>query len=170
MFGDDGWCRGCGIPFHDQTGTMVLGRSGLKVEGAWVPNWRFDTVCVEARVAADVAKRFRVMFRPVAWRGSPPGEASQLVIPTFGSCWFSPEELERRLVDRHGSSGASCSVCGRWRWLLLPMTDLPVPTDAVASPEWFGDGCQSSRSILFRRELAELLVASSPKDFKISEL
>jgi hypothetical protein len=178
MFGDQGWCRGCGIPFHDQSGSMVLRRSGLKVEGAWVPNWRFDAVCVEARVAADVANRFRVTVRPVAWHGSSPGDASQLVIPTFGSRWFLPEELDRRLVARHGSSGASCSVCGRRRWLPLPMSDLPVPTvdlsevqaDAVASPEWFGDGCQSSRSLLFRRELAESLVASSPKDFKISEL
>lgn len=178
MFGDDGWCRGCGMPSRDQIGSMVLRRTGLKVEGAWVPNWRFDTICVEARVAAELAERFSVSLRPVAWQGSSPGEAFQLVIPTVGSCWFSVEELRRRLVDRHGSSGASCSVCGRWRWLPLPMSELPRPSidlsdvdaDAIASPEWFGDGCQSSRAVLVRRELAEHLVAASPKDFKIEAL
>jgi hypothetical protein len=48
----------------------------------------------------------------------------------------------------------------------------PAPTDLggsdiAASSEWFGDGHQSYRQILMRRELAELIVAAGPKDFKM---
>jgi hypothetical protein len=38
--------------------------------------------------------------------------------------------------------------------------------DVIASPEWFGDGHRSFRQVLVRRELAELISAASPKDFK----
>ena len=37
--------------------------------------------------------------------------------------------------------------------------------DAVASPAWFGDGCQSFRQTLVRRSLGELLAHASPRDF-----
>ena len=40
----------------------------------------------------------------------------------------------------------------------------------AASPEWFGDGWSAFREILVRRELAELIVASSPRDFRIQEV
>ncbi|MEU0091068.1 hypothetical protein [Kribbella sp. NPDC006257] len=43
-------------------------------------------------------------------------------------------------------------------------------TDIAASPEWFGDGWKAFREVLVRRELAELLVAESPRDFKIQEV
>jgi hypothetical protein len=39
--------------------------------------------------------------------------------------------------------------------------------DVVASPEWFGDGCNAFREILVRRELASIIVAASPRDFRI---
>ena len=42
--------------------------------------------------------------------------------------------------------------------------------DAMASPEWFGDGCQSFRQVLFRRELAEVLASASVKDFKVQNV
>ena len=35
--------------------------------------------------------------------------------------------------------------------------------DVVASPEWFGDGWKAYREVLFRRELAELIVAANPR-------
>jgi hypothetical protein len=40
----------------------------------------------------------------------------------------------------------------------------------VASPEWFGAGKQSFRQILWRRDLADFLVAASPKDFKVQDV
>jgi hypothetical protein len=42
--------------------------------------------------------------------------------------------------------------------------------DAIASPEWFGDGCQSFRQILVCRQLAELIESASPKDFKVRDV
>jgi hypothetical protein len=157
---------------------MVLRAAGLKAEGAWVPNWHFDTLCVDADVAAALSERFIVDLRPVAWYGAARGVAHQVVFPTVGSRWFAVEDLERRTRARHGGTGSTCSTCGRWRWLPLPMNERPAPVedfagvevDAVASPEWFGDGCQSSRDLLVRRELAEFLVAASPKDFKLLDL
>ncbi len=72
-----------------------------------------------------------------------------------------------------------------WRWLPLsfdpipPMTTEVLPPvldvrefdefDVVASPEWFGDGCNAFRQILVRRELASTIVAASPRDFRIVE-
>lgn len=44
MYGEDGWCRACGVPQRAQCGSMVLQRKGLTVAGAWVPNWQFDTI------------------------------------------------------------------------------------------------------------------------------
>jgi hypothetical protein len=41
--------------------------------------------------------------------------------------------------------------------------------DVAASPEWFGDGWNSYRQILVRRELAELLAGASPRDFKVKD-
>lgn len=39
--------------------------------------------------------------------------------------------------------------------------------DIAASPEWFGDGWKAFRQILIRRQLAELIAAASPRDFKV---
>lgn len=36
-----------------------------------------------------------------------------------------------------------------------------------ANPEWFGNGWKAFRQVLVRRELAELLAAASPRDFKV---
>jgi hypothetical protein len=41
--------------------------------------------------------------------------------------------------------------------------------DVAASPEWFGDGWQAFRQILFRRPLAELIANASPRDFRIRD-
>jgi hypothetical protein len=42
--------------------------------------------------------------------------------------------------------------------------------DVAASPEWFGDGWNAFRQILVRRELPELVVETSPRDFRIHEV
>lgn len=41
--------------------------------------------------------------------------------------------------------------------------------DVIASPEWFGDGWQAFREILVGRELASIIAAASPRDFRIVE-
>jgi hypothetical protein len=179
MFGDDGWCRTCGTPLRDQCGPLTLKRSGFAtVSGGWVPNWRFDTVCLESSVAEKVAGRFRTDLRDVVWKGASPGAAKQIVIPTGKSAWFDAEKLRDAAEDRHGVAGAECPVCGIWRWMPLTFGLLPpllpevlqTDADAIASPEWFGDGCQSFRQVLFRRELAELVASASIKDLKVREV
>jgi hypothetical protein len=140
-----------------------------------MPNWRFDALCVDEDLAKQVEARFRVEMRPVAWVGKGSGEARQLVLPSVGTQWFAPEQLRARAVARHGVAGETCPVCDRWRWMPIPIGELPAfdggdvlgNVDAAASPEWFGAGHQSFRRVLFRRELAELIVAASPKDLKV---
>lgn len=177
MFGADGWCHSCGTPLGDQCGPLTLKRAGLApLIGGWVPNWRFDTVCLESSIAAR-AGRFRVELRDVQWKGEPPGIARQIVIPTVGSAWFDAEKLYELAVDRHGAAGMTCAACGIWRWMPLTYGLLPpvkpevleADSDMIASPEWFGDGHQSFRQVLVRRKLAELIAAASPKDFKVQE-
>src|SRR4051812_29308344 len=51
----------------------------------------------------------------------------------------------------------------------LQVTPEHFKQDVVASPEWFGDGCQSFREILVQRELGELLAGQSPRDFRLRE-
>ena len=54
---------------------------------------------------------------------------------------------------------------------LPPLRNAPAfeEFDVVASPEWFGDGWNAFRQILVRRELAAMIVAASPRDFRIVE-
>lgn len=179
MFGTDGWCHSCGIPLRDQCGPLTLKRASLApLVGGWVPNWRFDTVCLESSIAARVVERFRVQLRDVQWKGEPPGAAKQIVIPTVGSAWFDSQKLHEIAADRHGTAGAKCAVCGIWRWMPLTYGLLPPVTpevlqtdwDTIASPEWFGDGHQSFRQVLVRRELAEFIASASPKDFKVQQV
>jgi hypothetical protein len=178
MFGEDGWCHSCGVPLREQTGSLVLQRRGFAiVNGAWVPNWQFDAICMERSVADDVVAGFRVEMREVAWHGKSPGEAMQIVVPSIGPSWFDPSALHEKALARHGSPGAKCPDCGVWRWMPLAFGMLPdlVPDpswanfDIIASPEWFGDGWQAFRQILVRGELANLIAASSPKDFSVRE-
>lgn len=179
MFGEDGWCRSCGVPRRPQSGSLTLQRKGLTaVEGAWVPNWQFDAICMEQRLADDVAARFSVETLPIDWRGSPPGAAAQIVVPSVGEVWFDAEELREAAIAQHGTAGTTCAECAVWRWMPLAFGTLPPlritpplgEVDVAASPEWFGDGWNSYRQILVHRELAELLADASPKDFAIKEV
>jgi hypothetical protein len=143
-----------------------------------MPYWRYDTVCLERSLAEKVAARFDITVRDVAWPKTPPGEASQLMIPVMGDAWFDPNALRAVTTAKHGTDGALCPECGIWRWLPLPIERIPRVDPQVlengphvmASPEWFGDGLQAFHEILFRRNLAEYLVAASPRDFEIQEI
>jgi hypothetical protein len=187
MFGEDGWCHSCGVPRRAQSGNLVLQRKGVKtVKGAWTPNWQFDAICLERGLAERVAGGFRVELRDVDWHASPPGEAKQIVVPTVGEAWFDPGQLQDRLVAVHATAGARCGDCGVWRWMPLgfspvpPLTDEVLPSlleiagldavDVAASPEWFGDGWKAFGQILVRRELGQMLVEASPRDFCIEEV
>lgn len=179
MFGEDGWCRICGVPMHEQTGSIVLQRSGLStIAGAWVPYWQYDVYCLEATLAAEAAARFGVELRPVEWPRSPAGEVKQIVIRSTAHPWFNPREIAERVSRVHGEASEYCGACGLKRWLPVGMVDLPVPPPTtfaadpavVASPEWFGAGAQSFRQILWRSDFADFLVAASPKDFMIQNL
>ena len=179
MFGADGWCHACGVPRHEQTGPIILQRKGFAtISGGWVPYWQYDVYCLEGVVAARTAEVFGVDLRPVEWVRSSPGEAQQVVIRATREPWFDPAELAIRVSRVHGEASNTCAVCGVTRWLPVGMDVLPWPLGTalageqpvVASPEWFGAGKQSFRQILWRRDLADFLVAACPKDFKVQDL
>lgn len=175
MFGESGWCHACGTPKREQIGSLRMLRSGLNTAGAWMPNWRFDTLCLGAELAAEVEARFGLELRPVLSAGRRDMIARQLVIRPAGQRWFDPALLNERTRARHGSAGTSCSSCGMWRWLPLDHGELP-PIEAetvrecpaaAASPEWFGTGCKSFRELVFRTDLAEFIAEASPRDFTV---
>lgn len=178
MFGEDGWCRACGTPLSEQIGSLRLQRKGMQAaRGAWIPNWRFDAICLDAALAEEVRARFPVSLLPLKWPRGEDAGAFQLVVPSGDVAWFDRDELGAAARARHGTDGARCGRCGTWRWMplegdLLPPLCVPgreLCGDAVASPEWFGDGCQSFRQILVRRSLGELLVHASPRDFLLRD-
>ena len=113
MFGEDGWCRDCGMPLREQQGSLTLERKGMAtISGGWVPYWQYDTICLEQSLADEAAARFTLDLRPVEWRGFPPGSAQQIVIPTVGTQWFDADELRTAAIARHGSAGARAApVC-----------------------------------------------------------
>lgn len=71
MFGEDGWCRSCAVPQHPQTGSIVLQRKDLRLEGGWVPNWQFDVYCLAGGLALEAAERFGVGLVQWALRRGP---------------------------------------------------------------------------------------------------
>ena len=147
----------------------------MSAHGAWLPHWCYEAMCVDSRLASRVRARFNVELRAVEWRGSAKGDAWQLVVPATGESWFDRGELEAAATARHGLPGSLCPVCGIWKWMPLVYGELPRiraclgkdAPDVVASPEWFGDGMNSYRQLLVRRELAEVLADASPKDFAV---
>lgn len=179
MYGEDGWCRSCGVPKGPQVGSLVLRGQGFKAsDGAWVPNWRFDVVCLGSDLSGCVAERFpSASLMPVEWRNGQLGLATQIVPVPGGEAWFDAEELRERVVARHGSAGAECGSCGVWRWYPLAWSLLPPlrariadDVEVAASLEWFGDGCQAFRQLVFRRPLAEAIARVSPRDFEVRPL
>ena len=177
MFGEEGWCRSCGVPKREQHGPLILQARKQSATGAWVPYWQYDIICVEARLGIVLCDRFGINLREVEWRGTAPGPAFQLVIPVGAEPWYDPKELAASAEARHGTTGAECPECSVWRWMPLvpelmpprrwiPGADTPP---VVASPEWFGDGLNSFRLILLRRDLAETIAKTSPRDFETYE-
>ncbi|WBQ07743.1 hypothetical protein [Kribbella sp. CA-293567] len=176
MYGPEGWCRGCGIPLVPQQGSLVLSRTARsKFDGAWVPYWRYNELCVDEQLARSIAEAgLNVELVPIEWRGPGGSLAFQIKMPVAQGVWFSPAELTTRTVAKHGSAGQSCDDCGIFRWYPLDREELPQATisdgldvDISASPEWFGDGLNSYHEFLVSRTLADMLVAASQRDFYI---
>ena len=182
MFGDEGWCRGCGTALNEQTGHLVMQGRGFPSAEVWMPNWLFDVVCVSAQMAVTLRERFSVTLREVH---KPRGGASglmQLLPGVTHESWYRREDLSAAVTARHGQhdgdrTGATCPACGCWKWLpvaegevLVVAAALSETCDVIASPERFGDGLASSRHLLFRRALAETLAAATPRIWDIVEV
>lgn len=174
MYGESGWCHSCGIPKGPQIGSLVLQKRGPRVEGgAWIPNWRFDSVCLEGALGSNLVDKFDLELRDIEWHPKDPGrQASQLLIPMTHEKWFAEADLEKVISSRHwNGSGKRCSECGTWRWFPMPFDSLPAiryefageTRPIVASREWFGDGWQAFRLIAVRIDLATALTASARK-------
>jgi hypothetical protein len=182
LYGDDGWCRECGTPLGEQTGSLVMQGSKFPTADVWMPNWLFDVVCVSARVADEIRGQFNVTLREVSKPRTGPTALQQLVPERTREAWYRPADLEEAVRSRHsqhsrGRTGATCPACGRWKWLPVSVGDLPMQAapldtraDVITSPESFGDGLMSFRHLLFRRALAELLVAANPKHWRVLEV
>jgi hypothetical protein len=147
-----------------------------------MPNWRFDSYCVSADLAKQVAEKFSVPLRAVHKPRTGPTTAMQLLLTCTSSNWHWSGDLSRAALRRHSrfsaeKTGSQCPVCRVWKW--LPVSEDEVPTiagalnstaDLIASPEWFGDGRAAFRHVAFRRGLAELLHGASPRNWDIREL
>jgi hypothetical protein len=113
MFGEAGWCRSCGTPLRDQSGPLTLRRAGLSPVGAWVPNWRLDTICLDEAVAGEVRERFRVELREVAWPSSQRGEAFRSSSRRLGTAGSTLGPARRDLhAARSRGGGARGAVSG----------------------------------------------------------
>jgi hypothetical protein len=142
-----------------------------------MPNWIFDVVCLRTEVAHDVRSRFRVDLLPVRKPRDGDTGVFQIVTPTTQNPWFDPVELGHRAQIRHGTAGRRCEDCGVWRWFPVPDVEKPPVrvdpmwsgVDVVASPEWFGDGWNAFRDLLFRRDLALTLVHAHPRVWSLVE-
>ena len=175
MFGPEGWCRGCGTPLVEQSGALVLEGRKFPTAAVWVPNWRFDVVCISAELASEVASRFRVDLGDVHKPRTGPTGAKQLRAAVTSHAWYDPENLAKAVVAHHHRfegerTGTTCARCARWKWLPVAEHEAPIigaaldsDRDLIASPEVFGDGLQSFRHLLFRKELAEYIVAAAPR-------
>ena len=176
MFGKHGWCRSCGTPSCEQSGSLVLQARGLgNTRGTWTPNWQFDVICVEERLAARLEADLGLPFRSVV---TPKGQAlpvRQLVVEPSPYPWYHEADLHRALVAAHGSAGARCDTCGRFRWLPLDERKLPTPEipravkggHIVASMERFGDGMKTFRHLRFSRQLAGAMLSHGNCDFAV---
>lgn len=172
VYGESGWCHECGTPQTGQVGALRLQKRGLTVAGGWVPNWLYDFYCVENPVV-ETGRGLGLEFRPIH---NPKGEdlgASQIIITPSTVPWFDEEELEQIIAPRHGVGSVRCEVCGCRRWMPMKLANLPTPNPqvfverplVVSSPEHFGDGRQSMRNILWRRDAADYLLSVGPRDF-----
>jgi len=179
LYGEAGWCKSCGMPLIEQVGALRLQRRGLaKVPDVWMPNWRFDVICVSESLVEPLSS-FPVDLRDVEWSNGDLAPFKQLVFPTIQPHWFEPNRLRERLERVHGVAGAECKACDRWRWMPLKPGEFPdvLGMDGWmgrhfvgASPEWFGDGWVCFREFAMLREIGELLYRNSPREFSLAAL
>lgn len=182
-FGADGWCRGCGTPFHEQTGPLTIQGSKFPTSPVWMPNWSFDVVCVSAEVAAEVVGRFDVRLRPVHKPHQGPTDTMQILPAVTQRDWYDSAALSLAVRERHRrfsgeQTGSACVVCGRWKWLPVSEEDAPIRAssldgtfgDVLASPEDFGDGLKSFKQLLFSRPLGEFLASAHPKSWSVVDI
>lgn len=183
MYGDDGWCRGCGTPLHEQTGPLVMQGSTFPTASVWMPNWRFDTVCVAGDIAEHVARNFKVTLGEVHQPRHGDIGVRQLLPRPSAAPWYATKDLSRAVRDRHGhhsgrmTGGSTCRSCGRWKWLPVSEGGAPVQSralvsdaDVLASPETFGDGLSSFRHLLFRRPLGDYLLSKAKRNWDLLEV
>jgi hypothetical protein len=178
MFGEDGWCRVCGTPQREQCSDLILQRSGLRVAGAWVPNWQFDAYCVERSLGDEIAARFGVKLRDVGWPRGGNSDVRQVVAPIVGQTWYDESSLASAAATRHSTIGDRCPECRVWKWSPVSPSDISglkeevrlLEHPVIASPQWFGGGYAAFRQVLFKRDLAQYLASASPRDFSIEEL
>ncbi|MFI7674979.1 hypothetical protein [Actinophytocola sp. NPDC049390] len=175
MYGPDGWCRSCGTPLRPQSGPLTIQGSKFPSASVWMPNWRFDVVCLAADVAREISGRFAVKLREVHKPRSGGTGVMQLIPSVTDEAWYDPAQLSVAVTARHEelngeSTGAHCPGCGRWKWLPILEGEAPIRAEAlattsavIASPEVFGDGLQSFRHLLFRQPLAAALVRANPR-------
>lgn len=180
MYGNDGWCRGCGTPLVEQSGPLSMQGSKFPTADVWMPNWLFDVVCVSEQLAADISERFSVNLGEVHKPRKGPTGVQQILPALTVDSWHRQEELVLAVRARHSEygdqTGSSCATCGRWKWLPVGENEAPIvasalmsTSDVLASPEVFGDGLKSYRHLLFRRPLGETLVAASPRNWHLVE-
>lgn len=182
MYGEDGWCRSCGTPLRDQSGPLVIQGIRFPTADVWMPNWLFDTVCISADIAEEVARDFRVDLGEVHKPRQGDTGVRQLLVSPTASPWYTEKHLSRAVRERHGphygrTAGSTCRSCDRWKWLPISEDGTPVQAsalmadvDVVASPEIFGDGLTSFRHLLFRRPLAEVLHSKAERNWDLREV
>jgi hypothetical protein len=182
MFGADGWCHACGTPKVPQSGSLIMQGRKFPNTDVWMPNWRFDVVCLSSEIAEQVANRFAVELREVHKPRGGPIAAMQIIPAVTPQRWYDAAELKTAVMARHAEhnpnqTGSQCSECSIWKWLPvsegeapLYLQAIPSATDAVASPEVFGDGLQSFRHLLFRRSLGEFLASAHPRAWRVVEV
>lgn len=178
MYGEGGWCHRCGTPLVEQNGPVVLQKRARPVKGAWVPHWAWESFCVDLDLADRIERDLpEVEFLDVQTRsGAVIGR--QIAVTACVEPWFARRDLVRRTWARHRRLGARCPDCGTWRWLPLTRERLPrlridlmsQTAPVIVSPEWFGDGQNSFRKMLFRRDLADRLAAVGRTDMELEEL
>ena len=180
IYGDGGWCRGCGTPLVEQSGPLIIRK--FPTADVWTPNWRHDVVCVSERVAVDISGRFNVELGEVHKPRTGPTGARQILPVQTGVQWYRQADLASPIRALHGEHhgdrmGASCGTCDRWRWLPISVGAAPIAasalaesSDVIVSPEVFGAGMKSFRHMLFRRPLAETLAAASPRSCRLVEV
>lgn len=157
---------------------MIQG-SNFPTADVWMPNWRFDTVCISAEIAEKVARDFRVELGEVHKPRQGDTGVRQLLVSPTASPWYTKKHLRRAVRERHGqhygrTTGSACRSCGSWKWLPIAeegaaaQAGAPTPdADVVASPEIFGDGLKSYRHLLFRRPLAEFLHSKAKRNWDL---